>query len=55
LQVKVFVSRERVSSVSKLAQGHYFGFYVRDKAARLFLVLIVGLLTVGVVEEVPLQ
>jgi hypothetical protein len=53
--VKVFVTRERASSVSTLAQGHYFGFDVQDKAAGLFLVLIVGLLMVGVVEEVPLQ
>jgi hypothetical protein len=30
-----------VSSVSKLAQGHYFGFDVQDKAAGLFLVLMV--------------
>ena len=41
LWVEVFVARERVSSVSKLAQGHYFGFDVQDKAAGLFLVLIV--------------
>ena len=55
LKVKMFVTRERVSTVSKLGQGHYFGFDVRDKAAGLFLVLIVGLLMVGVEEEVPLQ
>jgi hypothetical protein len=55
LKVKVFVAREMVSSVPKLAQEHCLGFYVRDKAAGLFLVLIVGLLMVGVVEEVPLQ
>jgi hypothetical protein len=55
LWVEVFVARERVSSVSKLAQGHYFGFDVQDKAAGLFLVLIVRLSLEGVVEEVPLQ
>jgi hypothetical protein len=41
LKVKMFVTRERVSTVSKLGQGHYFGFDVRDKAAGLFLVLMV--------------